>query len=84
MPIPAIVVIFQSEWNLAMNMQQIRYIASAKGINTSRLSKMELIRALQNREGNPVCFATDAEGKCDRYDCMWRADCLQMSQKLKA
>lgn len=49
--------------------------ARALGIKTSRLRKAELIRAIQVAEGNFPCFGT-ADGFCDRYDCLWREDCL--------
>jgi hypothetical protein len=59
-----------------MKIQRVRTIAKAKGVNSARMSKGEIIRALQNEEGNFPCFGTAVDGRCDREDCAWREDCL--------
>jgi hypothetical protein len=57
--------------------KQITEMASDKGLKgVSRLKKADLIRAIQEHEGNFPCFGT-ADGRCDQMDCLWRADCLQ-------
>lgn len=59
-----------------MRIQQVRAIAKAKGVNSARMGKADLIRAIQRAEGNFDCFASAVDGYCDRGDCMWRGDCL--------
>ncbi len=64
-----------------MKMQEIREIAKPLGIKTSRMSKINLVRAIQQAEGNFPCFATATSGECDQIDCIWRKDCLALSKK---
>lgn len=64
-----------------MNMQEIRDIAKERGIKSSRASKLKLIREIQISEGNFDCFATASSGECDQSACMWRDDCMVLSQK---
>lgn len=59
-----------------MTKREILKIAADRGMTgVSRLRKAELVRAIQEDEGNYPCFGT-AEGYCDRKDCIWRGDCL--------
>jgi len=64
-----------------MKMQQIREIAKPLGIKTARMSKINLVRAIQQAEGNFPCFATAVAGECDQTECVWREDCLALSKK---
>ncbi len=59
-----------------MKIQKVRGIAKAKGVNSARMSKGEIVRAIQEAEGNFPCFGTVRDGYCDRGDCAWREDCL--------
>jgi hypothetical protein len=59
-----------------MKIQKIRSIAKEMGVKSARMSKGEIIRAIQEAEGNFPCFGTARDGFCDREDCMWKADCL--------
>lgn len=59
-----------------MKLQEIRAIAKQRQINSSGLSKSELIHKIQQQEGNFDCFGTACNGECDRMDCMWREDCI--------
>ncbi|MEK6696909.1 MAG: SAP domain-containing protein [Candidatus Deferrimicrobiota bacterium] len=59
-----------------MKIQKVRAIAKAKGVNSARKSKGEIIRAIQEAEGNFPCFGTARDGCCDREDCAWKEDCL--------
>jgi len=58
-----------------MKMTEIKKIAKDMGIKPGKMRKAELIRAIQQQEGNFPCFMT-AEGHCDQMDCCWRDDCL--------
>ena len=64
-----------------MNMQSIRERAKTMGIKTARMSKLNLVREIQNMEGNFPCFGTDTEASCDQLMCMWREDCASVSKK---
>ena len=60
-----------------MKMQEVRAKAKALGLKeTFGLSKAELIRKVQEAEGNFDCFrrATDY---CDQLQCCFRDDCLK-------
>lgn len=59
-----------------MKIQKVRAIAKAKGVNSARMSKGQMIRAIQEAEGNFPCFGTALDGHCDRGDCSWREDYL--------
>jgi CMP-N-acetylneuraminic acid synthetase len=41
--------------------------------NYARLAKGELIRAIQQAEGNSDCY--EKIGDCGQTDCCWRSDC---------
>jgi hypothetical protein len=59
-----------------MNIQRVRAIAKAIGVNSARMSKGAIIRTIQKAEGNFPCFGTARDGFCDREDCMWKEDFL--------
>lgn len=64
-----------------MKLQEIKAIAKAKGIKAANIKKAELIRAIQREEGNFDCFGSSVSGLCDRMDCLWREDCLELMRK---
>jgi len=47
------------------------------GINSARLNKIGLIRAIQRAEGYNDCYATPYARECTRTECLWREDCLR-------
>ena len=59
-----------------MNLQKIRAIAKQHQINSSGLSKTELIHEIQRQEGNFDCFGTASGDVCDQLGCLWREDCF--------
>ena len=59
-----------------MVMQEIREIARDNGIKPGRMSKLVLVRTIQETEGNNACYATGMSGQCDQQGCLWRNDCL--------
>lgn len=67
-----------------MKMPEIREMAKGLGVKTSRMSKLNLVRAVQTAEGNFACFATPEAGECDQLDCIWRDDCLALAKKNQA
>ena len=65
-----------------MKLQEIRAIAKQHQVNSSRLSKNELIHAIQRQEGNFDCFGTALNGACDQTECSWREDCFDAATAL--
>ncbi len=65
-----------------MHMQSIRAIAQERGVKPGRLSKVDLIRTLQQHEGNAACFATDVDASCPQAECLWREDCTTAARGL--
>ena len=44
--------------------------------DTWKFSKKELIRQIQQKEGNFACFGT-AAGNCSQTACCWISDCIK-------
>ncbi|MDO8990978.1 MAG: SAP domain-containing protein [Sideroxyarcus sp.] len=59
-----------------MKLTEVCAIAKSRSIAPAKLSKSELIKLIQRREGNFDCFATAVNGECDQTNCLWRADCV--------
>lgn len=59
-----------------MKTKDIKKKAKSMGIKAEKMSKTDLIRAIQRVEGNFDCFATAAD-YCDQSGCAWRNDCLK-------
>ena len=59
-----------------MNMAELNKRAKKMGIRAFGRKKVDVIRDIQIKEGNFPCFGT-AEDHCDRFDCLWRSDCLK-------
>ena len=64
-----------------MVMQEIRDIARENGIKPGRMSKIDLVRTIQQMEGNYACFATAMSSACGQAGCLWRKDCLAADKK---
>jgi len=62
-----------------MNMSEIKEVAKERGIKYARLNKTDLIRTIQQREGNPVCYNTGQESSCGQDQCLWRTDCQKIA-----
>jgi len=60
-----------------MRVEEIRTIASERGIKSGKMTKGELIRAIQREEGNSDCFGLLAARPCDQTECLWRTDCMR-------
>ena len=61
-----------------MKLGEVRSIAKSQNVKVGHLSKTELIKAIQTKEGNFACFASAFSGECDRADCLWREDCFDV------
>lgn len=62
-----------------MVQKELLRLAKQFDISPSRLSNIELIRKIQQREGNFDCYASASEGVCDQSECIWREGCLPVS-----
>jgi hypothetical protein len=58
-----------------MKVQEVKELAKGMGINPGKMKKQELVRTIQEKEGNFPCFQT-AGDRCDQESCTWRSDCL--------
>lgn len=64
-----------------MKQAEVCTIAKTHHISPGKLSKTELIKAIQIHEGNFDCYATAWNGECDQVDCLWREDCFEAAQQ---
>ena len=58
-----------------MKLDEIREIAKHHNIKPGKLKKADLIRAIQQAEGNISCFETGQAAECAQDGCLWRTDC---------
>lgn len=58
-----------------MKIQEIKEIAQKMEIPVKKMTKTELIRAIQKKEQNTPCFDTRTSLTCGQDNCLWRADC---------
>ena len=65
-----------------MPQKELLKLAKKFHISSSGLSNIELIRKLQQCEGNFDCYGRASEGVCDQSGCLWREDCLVVSAEL--
>ncbi len=64
-----------------MHINEVRKIAKNFGVNSLKMKKSELIKAIQKAEGNFDCYGTTKDGFCDQQSCLWYQDCLAESKK---
>jgi len=58
-----------------MKLDEIKEIARQHNINPGKMKKHELIRAIQQAEGNEQCFDSGKAAECGQEGCLWRDDC---------
>ena len=63
-----------------MKLSAVRQKADALGVATKGMKKAELIRAIQEAEGNPPSFGNN-DGNCPYEDCCWCDDCIKEYKK---
>jgi len=59
-----------------MKTDEIKTIARQYNIKIGKAKKSELVRAIQQAEGNRQCFDTNSSSECKQHVCLWRADCV--------
>jgi hypothetical protein len=68
----------QERGKIGMKIQEIQKIAKKMGINTYRMKKGDIVRAIQRAENNMDCFYTPRVEYCGELLCLWREDCLSL------
>ena len=58
-----------------MKINAIKEIAKQHNLKPGRANKAELIRAIQQAEGNSTCFGRNNASECGQSNCLWREDC---------
>jgi hypothetical protein len=58
-----------------MKTNEIKEIAKQHNLKPGRANKAELIRAIQQAEGNSTCFGSNSANECGQSNCLWREDC---------
>jgi hypothetical protein len=58
-----------------MKLEEIKEIAKQYNIKTSKTKKSDLVRAIQQTEGNEQCFDSGKVAQCGQDTCAWREDC---------
>lgn len=58
-----------------MKLDEIKDIARQHNIRSGKAKKAELVRAIQQAEGNEPCFASGKAARCGQESCLWREDC---------
>jgi hypothetical protein len=61
-----------------MKMEDVKKKAKKLGINWSKMSKTELIHAIQSAEGNTPCYGNSNNGSCPYTNCCFRSDCFKV------
>jgi len=65
-----------------MKINDIRRMAKAMNINTYKMKKLDMIRAIQRVENNLECFGTERINYCNEDDCLWKNDCLMIRRNI--
>jgi hypothetical protein len=58
-----------------MKVEEIREIARQRGLKVGKMKKAEMIRIIQQSEGNEECFASGKASMCGQGNCLWLHDC---------
>ena len=58
-----------------MKLEEIKEIAKQHNIKVGKQKKAELIRAIQQAEGNEDCFGSGRADHCGQGECLWKEDC---------
>ena len=59
--------------------RELKKFAQRHEIDPQGLSKTELIRSIQRKEGNFDCFGSTPVAVCDQHQCLWRDDCRELA-----
>jgi DNA-binding IscR family transcriptional regulator len=67
-----------------MDFNEIRKMAKGMDINSYRLKKSDIIRAIQRAENNIECFGTQRVDYCNEDQCLWRHDCISLNNNAQS
>jgi len=59
-----------------MKFDEIKEIAKLHHIKVGKAKKSDLVRAIQQAEGNLPCFDSSSSEECGQHACFWREDCV--------
>lgn len=59
-----------------MKIEEIKGIARQHNLKVGKAKKSELVRAIQESQGNQPCFDSNRSADCCQYSCCWREDCV--------
>lgn len=65
-----------------MNNRKIKTLPLPEPVEVSKHAKISLIRKFQRIEGNVDCCASAYTRVCKQIECLWRDECLEMTQEL--
>jgi len=64
-----------------MKMKEITQKARELGVGPIKgVGRVDLIHAIQMKEGNSPCYATAHDTMCDQFLCCWRENCFEDSR----
>jgi len=63
-----------------MKKSEVKQRAEEIGVEPGKMTKAELVRAIQEAEGNPPSFGNN-DGNCPYTDCCWWDDCIKEYRK---
>ncbi len=58
-----------------MKITEIKEIAKHLNLKIGKATKSELVRSIQEVEGNQQCFNSNLSEECGQHSCAWRDDC---------
>jgi hypothetical protein len=58
-----------------MKLEEIKSIAQLYSIKAGKMKKSELVKAIQQAEGNEQCFEAGKSASCGQSSCSWREIC---------
>jgi hypothetical protein len=61
-----------------MKMEDVKKKAKKLSINFGKMSKAELIQAIQRTEGNTPCYGNSNNGNCPYTNCCFKSDCFKV------
>ena len=59
-----------------MKITEIKEIAKQHNLKVGKATKSELVQAIQQAEGNQLCFSSNFSAECGQHSCVWREDCV--------
>jgi hypothetical protein len=58
-----------------MKLEEIKEIAKQHNIKAGKMKKSDLVKSIQQAEGNERCYDSGKAAQCGQDACAWREDC---------